>query len=437
MDLKANKCYNMTTQTTIRGMSARTMNNFVDYYKMLQVHHEADREIVNAAYRCISRMFHPDLNGSEAATEQMKMINVAYSVLGNPAKRRDYDREWVRSKRGRVENKIKEKPEPFVSTVEMEKKAAKKILTDFFDDLIKEEWERSYQKLTIADRNNIPIGDYIEWKNAVSNLYKLGNYKVDYFCTYENCEYAGSRYSKILHFSITLTEMETATGKVNQDQTHKYVAKDREGWKVCLGYTELKSSIRKYKYLAKAFPKTNREEIIAKALDSIDPLTGIYSREGFVEQGEKELRRCERYGNPLSLATVEFRPSNEESFDGEKDGLMSSVSEMLSGKARETDILGRCGESAFAILLVETKLVPAKEAMERLLNVIENEDIKYEIYWGITELIDGDFRNHLDGTLEKAILKERLSSIEGDKVKLGKYHLSDILDFNKKGRNHF
>lgn len=415
------------------------MNNFVDYYKMLQVHHEADREIVNAAYRCISRMFHPDVNDSKAATEQMKIINAAYSIIGNPERRKAYHKEWIRNKNGTTQYKAEEKEPQFNAAAEMEKEIAKGALEGFFDDLIKEEWEKSYQKLTAADRDNVPLSDYIQWKDAVSTLYKLGNYKIDYFCTYDNCEYAGSKYPKILHFSITLTEMETATGKVNQEQTQKYVAKDKNGWKVCLGYTDLKSSIRKFKYLAKAFPRANRDEIIAKALDSIDPLTGIYSRGGFIEQGEKELRRCERYGNPLSLSTVELRAAKDDdkSFMEEKDALMSRVSELLSGNARQTDILGRCGETSFAILLIETKLEAANEAIARLLDAVEDEHFTYEIYWAVSELIDGNFEDHLDETLKKSELKVKVSPIDNDRVKLGKYHLSDILEFNKKGRNHF
>ena len=58
--------------------------------------------------------------------------------------------------------------------------------------------------------------------------------------------------------------MEIVTGKVNQEQTQKYVALDGGEFKVCLGYSDLKPSIRKFKYLAQALPRTNRDEIMLR-----------------------------------------------------------------------------------------------------------------------------------------------------------------------------
>lgn len=426
------------------------MSKFIDHYRMLQVHHEAGQEIINAAYRCFSKMYHPDVNGDRAATEQMKLINIAYNTIGNPRKRRDYHKEWLECHNGKIENGLeniyppvkneKSAAEKFNEAAKAEEELARGVLEGFFDDLIKEQWEKSYRKLTAADNRNIPLEEYIEWKRIVSQLYKLGNYKIDYFSTYENCEYAGGSYPKILHFSVTLTEMEIVTGKVNQEQTQKYVALDGGEFKVCLGYSDLKPSIRKFKYLAQALPRTNRDEIIAKALDSIDPLTGIYSRRGFIEQAEKELIRSSRYGNPLTLATVEIRPEKDknEVFSEEKDGMISLISETLSGNIRKTDIIGRCGDTAIAVLFTETKIEKAKSITIRLLESIEGEEaLRCGIYWACSAFISGDAEELLSETLSQAVLKEKTGGESAGIKKLGKYELSDILDFNKKGKNHF
>lgn len=65
----------------------------IDMYAVLQVHPTAEPEIVDAAYRRLARMYHPDVNKSPGAHETMIRINLAYEILGDPAKRAAYDRD--------------------------------------------------------------------------------------------------------------------------------------------------------------------------------------------------------------------------------------------------------------------------------------------------------------------------------------------------------
>jgi DnaJ-class molecular chaperone len=63
-----------------------------DYYEILEVDREASFKKIKEAYRSLAFQCHPDRNGGGAdALERMKMINEAYAVLSNPAKRRQYD----------------------------------------------------------------------------------------------------------------------------------------------------------------------------------------------------------------------------------------------------------------------------------------------------------------------------------------------------------
>lgn len=61
-----------------------------NYYAVLGVPIYADSDTIKRAYRQLARRFHPDLAGPEGAIE-MKRINRAYAVLGDPDKRRSYD----------------------------------------------------------------------------------------------------------------------------------------------------------------------------------------------------------------------------------------------------------------------------------------------------------------------------------------------------------
>jgi len=63
-----------------------------DYYEVLGVQRDADRQAVKEAYRRLAFEYHPDRNGGEAqAVEKMKEINEAYAVLSDPEKRSRYD----------------------------------------------------------------------------------------------------------------------------------------------------------------------------------------------------------------------------------------------------------------------------------------------------------------------------------------------------------
>jgi hypothetical protein len=44
------------------------------------------------------------------------------------------------------------------------------------------------------------------------------------------------------------------------------MAYDGKSWRVCLGYTDLKPTIMKFKYLAQALPKLDKDTVFMKAI---------------------------------------------------------------------------------------------------------------------------------------------------------------------------
>lgn len=68
------------------------MTHLPDYYAILQVHHSAGKEVIDAAYRKLAAKYHPDVNASPDAAEKTKQINEAYEVLSNPERRAEYDK---------------------------------------------------------------------------------------------------------------------------------------------------------------------------------------------------------------------------------------------------------------------------------------------------------------------------------------------------------
>lgn len=63
-----------------------------DYYEILGVSRDADKEDIKRAYRRLARKYHPDVNKEPEAEERFKEINRAYEVLSEPETRARYDR---------------------------------------------------------------------------------------------------------------------------------------------------------------------------------------------------------------------------------------------------------------------------------------------------------------------------------------------------------
>lgn len=67
------------------------MNEAEDLYEILQVHPTAHPDVITAAYRRLTLLYHPDRNPSEEAAEMMKRLNLAYETLSNSSQRAAYD----------------------------------------------------------------------------------------------------------------------------------------------------------------------------------------------------------------------------------------------------------------------------------------------------------------------------------------------------------
>ncbi len=68
-----------------------------DYYAVLGLLPSATVDDIGSAYRRLAKLHHPDRNPNKPNTvHRMRDINVAYGILSDPARRREYDHKHAR-----------------------------------------------------------------------------------------------------------------------------------------------------------------------------------------------------------------------------------------------------------------------------------------------------------------------------------------------------
>lgn len=73
------------------------------HYDNLKVARLAPPEVIRAAYKALTQKYHPDKNpGDEKAARIMAILNTAYGILADPARRKEHD-EWIVAEEWEIE----------------------------------------------------------------------------------------------------------------------------------------------------------------------------------------------------------------------------------------------------------------------------------------------------------------------------------------------
>src|SRR2546426_2534364 len=174
-----------------------------------------------------------------------------------------------------------------------------------------------------------------------------------------------ARLEQIAHLHVPETEAE---------QLWRHVSRHRRELLRRLG-RDVGQRVALLDYLLNVHPHHVDATIIeTTALDAIerraisDALTGLYDR-GYFEHGlKRELERCHRYGNPVSLLLLdldEFKEINDEYGHRVGDKVLQEFGDLIRKHLRGADVPCRLEGDEFAIILSDTAQAEAGTVAER------------------------------------------------------------------------
>lgn len=134
----------------------------IDFYRVLGVSRDASDDAIKKAYRKLVFQHHPDRNPDSAHAEsKLRELNAAYEVIGEPEKRRTYDRlNWGE------EAARDEAADPAVILDEMEKKLFDEGRKEVFAILMKDV-KRIKAELAVIRERTVADQGYDTFKDAI------------------------------------------------------------------------------------------------------------------------------------------------------------------------------------------------------------------------------------------------------------------------------
>ncbi len=110
------------------------------------------------------------------------------------------------------------------------------------------------------------------------------------------------------------------------------------------------------------------------ALGSVDSLTGALSRTAFLLDLQREIARCQRYGEPVALLWLNvdrFKDINDELGHEVGDAVLRRLVRRAQRQLTGTDVVGRLGGDEFGVLLCDRDAIEAGLAAANLLSAVK------------------------------------------------------------------
>lgn len=152
------------------------------------------------------------------------------------------------------------------------------------------------------------------------------------------------------------------------------------------------------------------QEIAAVQLATMDELTLLSNRRGFMALGQHALSLCNRVGRGASLLYFDldgFKQVNDRFGHAEGDRALVAFSALLMKTFRESDVVGRLGGDEFVVLVTNCTDAETQAAVQRLQQAVDahNHDSQrgYEIRFSVGDVAYAPARHaSIDALLAEA-----------------------------------
>jgi diguanylate cyclase (GGDEF)-like protein/PAS domain S-box-containing protein len=104
-----------------------------------------------------------------------------------------------------------------------------------------------------------------------------------------------------------------------------------------------------------------------------DALTGLLDRREATRLLDEEILRARRYQRPLALLWIDldhFKQVNDKMGHAAGDAVLRGLSQLLSAKVRQVDLVSRFGGEEFVVVLPEMDAIQAEQSAERLRELV-------------------------------------------------------------------
>lgn len=206
------------------------------------------------------------------------------------------------------------------------------------------------------------------------------------------CQFYGYQEEELIGQHFTIVVPEAYRQQISQlhdvfiqgNDTHEL----RQEWEVRCKNGEVRTIIaeaariegddglaRKVTFIVDITQRKRLEERLKQANERLkylahhDELTGLLNRRQGLAKLDEAIERCQRYGNPLSIALFDlddFKQINDTYGHGAGDGVLQELTRVVDQQLRNTDFQIRLGGEEFLIIMPEVAAEGAHTAMERI-----------------------------------------------------------------------
>lgn len=320
-------------------------SNFVDYFKILQVHFTASDEVIKAAYRALSKKYHPD---NEADNTQFLLLKEAYETLINQESKEAYLKVFAETNGPR--NILKGNQLPVNDTYVISIAPLRQLIVEYLYFIKNKQFEDAFNMLAQHNKDKIFKKDFVMWQSLVSEIHQL----IEFDCAFvgvEEVELDQGETASAVCFKVKIVEDNKLLDHKEEDFFIRRVICEDGNWRLLLGPINIKDIIKKYRKIVSVHK--NNEKIIEKYYKKYehDYRSGFVNKTTFLNNSEYELVRYSRYGHPYSLAKITFNGLDEDGFNMYKEYFINHF--------RELDSICALNENSFLVLLPETDEIGA------------------------------------------------------------------------------